>query len=148
MNIYLDNKVYYRGCKLNKNFIQKNTLSKVEWTKLHLPHQVRKPDLLKILSIDVMRSVVSSQRQCILAPLSHKPWEKLYQESPTSRTSLVAQWLRIHVPSAGGLSSIPGQGTRSHILQLKLLHAANKDPMCCNWDLMQTNKSINIITKI
>ena len=34
----------------------------------------------------------------------------------------VAQWLQLHAPSAGGLGSIPGQGTRSHV------HAATKDP--------------------
>ena len=32
--------------------------------------------------------------------------------------SLLAQWLRFHVPNAGGPSSIPGQGTRSHIRQV------------------------------
>ena len=30
--------------------------------------------------------------------------------------------LRLHVPSPGGLGSIPGRGTRSHMLQLKILH--------------------------
>ena len=30
-------------------------------------------------------------------------------------------------PSAGGLGLIPGQGTRSHMLQLKFLYAATKD---------------------
>ena len=34
-------------------------------------------------------------------------------------TSLAAQWLRLRAPSAGGLGSIPGQGTRSHVLQLR-----------------------------
>ena len=29
-------------------------------------------------------------------------------------TSLVVQWLRRRAPNAGGLTSIPGQGTRSH----------------------------------
>ena len=43
-----------------------------------------------------------------------------------SRTSLVAQWLRPCVPNAGGPSSIPGQGTRSYIIQLKIPHAATK----------------------
>ena len=33
-------------------------------------------------------------------------------------TSLVAQWLRLCPPNAGGLGSIPGWGTRSHMLQL------------------------------
>ena len=43
-----------------------------------------------------------------------------------SRTSLVVQWLRLRVPDAGGLGSIPGQGTSSQMPQLKILHAATK----------------------
>jgi len=38
----------------------------------------------------------------------------------------VAQWLRLCASSAGGMGLIPGQGTRSHLLQLKILHAATK----------------------
>ena len=34
--------------------------------------------------------------------------------------SLVVQWLRLQAPYAGGLGSIPGQGTRSHMPQLKI----------------------------
>ena len=34
-------------------------------------------------------------------------------------TSLVVQWLRFCASSGGGPGSIPGQGTRSHMLQLK-----------------------------
>ena len=34
-------------------------------------------------------------------------------------TSLVVQWLKLCVPNAGGPSSIPRQGTRSHMLQQK-----------------------------
>ena len=41
-------------------------------------------------------------------------------------TSLVVQWLRFHTPNEGGLGSIPGQGIRSHMVQLKIPHAANK----------------------
>ena len=37
---------------------------------------------------------------------------------PMSGTSLVVQWLRLCAASAGGLGSIPGQGTRSHMPQL------------------------------
>ena len=33
-------------------------------------------------------------------------------------TSLVIQWLRLCIPSAGGLSSIPSQGTKPRMLQL------------------------------
>ena len=49
-------------------------------------------------------------------------------------TSLVVQQLEFHDPSAEGLDSIPGQGTRSCMMQLKILHAAMKieDPMCHN----------------
>ena len=50
-----------------------------------------------------------------------------------SGASLVVQWLRLHVPNARSLGLIPGQGTRSHMLQLrahmlqlKILHASTK----------------------
>ena len=42
----------------------------------------------------------------------------------TSGTSLVVQGLRLHIPNAGGLDSIPGQGTGSHMPQLKIPPAA------------------------
>ena len=49
------------------------------------------------------------------------------------RTSLVVQWLRLHTHNAGALGSSPGQGTRSHMPQLrvhmpqlKIPHAATK----------------------
>ena len=32
----------------------------------------------------------------------------------------MVQWLRVHAPNAGGLGSVPGQGTRFHKLQLSL----------------------------
>ena len=38
----------------------------------------------------------------------------------TPGTSLVVQWLRLHAPNAGGLGSISGQGTRSHMVQLRV----------------------------
>ena len=41
---------------------------------------------------------------------------KLYN----GRTSPVVQQLRLHTRDAGGLDSIPGQRTRSHMLQLRL----------------------------
>ena len=40
--------------------------------------------------------------------------------------SLVVQWLERHAPSVGDSSSIPGQGTRSQTLQLKISHAEMK----------------------
>ena len=53
----------------------------------------------------------------------------------------VGQWLKCHTPNVGDLGSIPGQGTRSqmlqlrvHMLYLKILYAAmnNEDPTCRN----------------
>ena len=41
------------------------------------------------------------------------------------RTSLV-QWLRLRTPNAGGPGSVPGQGTRSHMPQLKISCATTK----------------------
>ena len=58
-----------------------------------------------------------------------------------SGASLVGQWLRLYAPNAGGLGSIPGWGTRSRmlelrvcILQVKIPRATVKikEPMCCN----------------
>ena len=55
-------------------------------------------------------------------------------------TSLVVQWVRLHVPCAGGPGSIPGGGTRSCMhaatksrhAATKSRHATAKDPACCN----------------
>ena len=85
--------------------------------------------------------------------ISHEGWNvgEDHQEDMTG-TSLVVQRLRCHFPIARGPGSISGQGTRSHMLQLrdympqlkvshavtkKILHAAMKieDPVCQNKDL-------------
>ena len=52
------------------------------------------------------------------------------------RTSLVAQWLTLCAHNARGLGSMHGQGTRSHILQLRVLKLKLliKDPACHNED--------------
>ena len=44
---------------------------------------------------------------------------KLLVLKPNQGTSLVVQRQRLHAPSAGGLGSIPGQGTRSHMSRLR-----------------------------
>ena len=50
--------------------------------------------------------------------------------------SPVVQWLRLCAPNAGGLGSIPGQGTRSHMLQLRVhVPQLKKDPACPNWKI-------------
>ena len=53
--------------------------------------------------------------------------------NPLPGTSLVVQWLRLCTPNAGGLGSIPGQGSRSHMrAAAKGLHATTKEPGSCN----------------
>ena len=42
-------------------------------------------------------------------------------------SSLVVQWLRLCTPSAGASCSIPSQGTRSHIPQLRVHKPELKD---------------------
>ena len=56
-------------------------------------------------------------------------------------TSPVVPQLRLHAPNAGGPSSIPGRGTRSHVPQLKSLHATTKNLVCRNQDPVQPNKN-------
>ena len=51
----------------------------------------------------------------------------------------ISQWLRLHTAKAGGLGSISGQGTRSHMAQVK-----KKDLTWCNGDPVQPNKLKNI----
>ena len=40
----------------------------------------------------------------------------------TALGTSLAQWLRLHVPNAGDLGSIPGRGPRSHMPQLRVVH--------------------------
>ena len=41
-------------------------------------------------------------------------------------TSLMVQFLRLHTPKTEGPGLIPGQGTRSHMLQLKFSNATTE----------------------
>jgi len=47
---------------------------------------------------------------------------------PRDETSVVVQWLGHQVLKAGDLGSMPGQGARSHILQLKIPHVPQLGP--------------------
>ena len=74
--------------------------------------------------------------------------EREVQNYHLTGPSLVAQWLRLRAPNARGPSSIPDQGARSHVLQLrvrmpqpKIPHAATKTQHS------QINKIINISKK-
>ena len=48
------------------------------------------------------------------------PGHQLHLTSQQLGTSLVVQWLRLCTPNAGGPGSIPGGGTRSYMLQLRV----------------------------
>ena len=52
--------------------------------------------------------------------------EEKIDTNSQEETSLGVQWLRLCAPHAPGSDLIPGQGTRSHMPQLNILHAAIK----------------------
>ena len=56
----------------------------------------------------------------------------LWHEKLIPRISLVVQGLRLCAPKTGGLGSIPRQGTRSHMLRLKVPVPQLKQPACRN----------------
>ena len=69
-----------------------------------------------------------NSHQAFTLPLSHYIPHHDYNTISLKhclRTSTVVQWLRLCTPNAGGRGSIPGQGTRVHMLQLK-------EPVCLN----------------
>ena len=60
--------------------------------------------------INIIKSLL-----CLLGTVFIKKKKQKYGATP-----LVVQWLRLHAPNAESLGSIPGQGTRSHMLQLRV----------------------------
>ena len=52
--------------------------------------------------------------------------------------------LRLQAPNSGSPGLIPGQGTRPHMLQVRIPQATTeiKFPACCNEDGVQVNKYI------
>ena len=73
----------------------------------------------------------------LLTSLYKTLWKNLRSEE---ETPLVIQWLRLHALNAGGPSSIPDQGTRSLMPQLRDPPYRSEDPKCCNWDPVQPSK--------
>ena len=57
--------------------------------------------------------------------------------------SLVAQWLRLSAPNAGGVGWIPGWGTRCPHGTAKSSRATPKGPVCCKQGLEQ-HQVINV----
>ena len=73
--------------------------------------------------------ILNAANEC-LVPLSRWTCSSRF---PLTETSLMVQWLRLHVPNAGGLGSIPEQGTRSHMPQLRVqMLQPEKNSACHN----------------
>ena len=89
--------------------------------------------------------LTQSQSRATMTIINFRTLPLLQKE--TFGISLVVQWVRLYTPNAGSPGSIPSQGTRSYMLQLrvcmpqrrlKILHATNKTQ--CS----QINKQIKI----
>ena len=83
----------------------------------------------KLLDIDLGSDFLNMTSQAKATKAKVNKWD--YIKLKCFWTSLVAQWIRLCAPSAGGPSSIPGQGTRSHThAATKGLHTTTKKPSC------------------
>ena len=71
------------------------------------------------------------QYSCLENFKNLRKWNKLVifkLKKKSDQDFLVVQWLRHHTLNAGGLGSIPGQGTRFHMLQLTVHMLWKKRP--------------------
>ena len=73
-------------------------------------------------------SLIIREMQIKTTGSAHICKNSCHQKDKKYRTSLVVQWLGLCASNAGGPGSIPGQGTRSHMPQLrsKVLCATTK----------------------
>ena len=85
--------------------------------------KVKGPGKLKVQSRRVLASKVMHEAR---RTVRNQVKEVAYS------SSLKVQWLRLQASNAEGLGSIPDQGTRSYMQQLK-------DPTCYNEDQVQSN---------
>ena len=98
------------------------------------PHNVFPLCLLNYLRLHFSPSWSQTHLPTLVSWLIHTETERLNSRRYVILgISLVVQWLRLSSPTAGGPGLIPGQGTRSHllqlrvhILQLEILHATAK----------------------
>ena len=104
------------------------------WSQTHLPTLVSWLILLNYLHLHFSPSWSQTHLPTLVSWLIHTETERLNSRRYVILgISLVVQWLRLSSPTAGGPGLIPGQGTRSHllqlrvhILQLEILHATAK----------------------
>ena len=81
----------------------------------HCPHP--RPDPLSHFHCSTIKA---SWMPVIYKSTLHMVVKRDFLKNKTLGTSLMIQWLRFHAPNAGGPGLISGQGTRSHMLQLKV----------------------------
>ena len=73
----------------------------------------------------INKLILPKQKKTVIVIPDHKAINMFYiyildnANILISGASLVVQWLRLHAPNAGGKGSIPGQGTRFHMPQLR-----------------------------
>ena len=86
----------------------------------------------------------SSHAEPLLPPITALKFSITSQSQKfVTGTFLVVQWLRIHAPNAGDMGSITGQGTRSHVRQLRvcLLQQKLKTPYTTTNGIFPTQRS-------
>ena len=81
---------------------------------------------MSVLHCDVKKKKAPPPFFFATVGLSKKMFKK------TTGTSLVVQWLRLCAPNAGDSGLIPGQGTRSNMLEQRVhvSQLATKNPTC------------------
>ena len=92
------------------------------------PSSVQNPTPPPRISSHLLPPISRSTQQSLLSTCNSGNISQLKMLAPG--TSLVVQWLRLHALNAGGLSSIPDQGTRSRMLQLRVHMSQLKNPPC------------------
>ena len=79
------------------------------------------------ISAGPVDTIYKQQQQDESQPLPHADQKKQFQvdycsEKESWGTPMMVQWLRLQAPNAGDPGLIPGQGTRSPMLQLRPSH--------------------------
>ena len=115
------------------NFMPLQTRTKwIDYKEVIFPKYVDWINLQKfvisIISVDKL-CIISARINCLTRMWeTHLPGliNNVHWERVGLGTSLVVQWLRRHAANAGDLNLTPGWGTRSWMLQIKILHVATK----------------------